>query len=355
MFSNNNPAFSSHPDVYSQNFVKITDTNNPIVTETYSGNWFGASWVDIDNDGKLDLFTNKTTVYKNLGGGNFVKLVTPMEINTSNLGQSWGDYDNDGYIDCFIVSTGDSASHLFKNNGGGNFTKIISGEIGDSNYNTGWGCAWADHDNDGYLDLIISAANNFGVVHHPNRFYANNRDGTFSRIDIPGLTDTLAPYTIATWSDYDQDGDMDLFFGTGPGGGVSHDYFYKNLLIENGTASLVRLNLPPLTTDFVDGQVWNWIDYDNDGDLDAFLTNYANGVPNNLYQNNNGTYERKTAAQVGTIVSDLGLFLTNLWGDFDNDGDLDCFVTRDVSQKSRYYTNNGNGTFTSAGFNFASC
>lgn len=329
-----------------QNFVKITDSSNPIVTETYSGSYFGASWVDIDNDGKLDLFTNKKTVYKNLGSGNFIKLVTPMELNTTNLGHSWADYDNDGNIDLFIVSTGASASYLFKNEGSGNFTKITSGEIGDSAYNTGWGCAWADYNNDGYVDLIISAANNFGVVNHPNRFYSNNQDGTFSRLVIPGLSDTLAPFTIPTWADYDQDGDMDLFIGTGPGGSLSYDYFYKNLLIENGTSSLVRLNLPPLTNDLLDGQVWNWIDYDNDGDLDAFITNYAQPVPNNLYRNNSGTYERMSAAQVGSIVSDLGSFLTNLWGDFDNDGDLDCFVTRDGTQRSRYYSNNNNGTFT---------
>ncbi len=165
------------------------------------------------------------------------------------------------------------------------------------------------------------------------------------RVNMPSLTDTLAPFTVPTWSDYDQDGDMDLFIGSGPGGSTSTDFLYKNLLIETGIPDLVRLLTVPLATDQVDGQVWNWIDYDNDGDLDAFLTNYST-VPNNLYRNNNGTYERMTAAQVGTIVSDPGSYLANLWGDFDNDGDLDCFVTRDVPQQSRYYNNNGNGTFT---------
>ncbi|MEO8665556.1 MAG: FG-GAP-like repeat-containing protein [Ignavibacteria bacterium] len=115
--------------------------------------------------------------------------------------------------------------------------------------------------------------------------------------------------------------------------------------METGTANLVRLNLSPLTTDLQDGQVWNTIDYDNDGDLDAFLTNYSS-VPNRLYRNNNGVYERMTEAQVGPIVSDVGAYLTNLWGDFDNDGDLDCFETRDVPLPARYYNNNGNGTFT---------
>ena len=330
---------------FCQNFVKITDTLNPIVTDVFSGTYFGSSWVDVDNDGKLDLYVNRKAIYKNLGGGNFTQTGTGMQNQSGNLSNTWADYNNDGFIDCWVTSTGASNSFLYRNNGDGSFTKITSGVIGDSAYNTGWGCAWGDYDNDGYTDLIIAAANNFGVVNHPNRLYHNSGDGSFTRVDMPGLTDTLAPFTVPTWNDYDQDGDMDLFIGTGPGGSAAVDCLYKNLLKETGTATLTRLNLPPLSTDLVDGQVWNLIDYDNDGDLDAFLTNYASSLPNNLYKNNNGTYVRMTEAQAGTIVSDLGLFLTNLWGDFNNDGYIDCIVTRQGGQTS-LYNNNGNGTFS---------
>jgi len=330
---------------FSQNFVKITDTLNPVVTDVFSGTYFGSSWVDADNDGKLDLYVNRKAIYKNLGGGNFTQTGTGLQNQSGNLSNTWADYNNDGFIDCWVTSTGASNSFLYKNNGDGSFTKITSGVIGDSAYNTGWGCAWGDYDNDGYTDLIIAAANNFGVVNHPNRLYHNSGDGSFTRVDMPGLTDTLAPFTVPTWNDYDQDGDMDLFIGTGPGGSAAVDCLYKNLLKETGTATLTRLNLPPLSTDLVDGQVWNLIDYDNDGDLDAFLTNYASSLPNNLYKNNNGTYVRMTEAQVGSIVSDLGLFLANLWGDFNNDGYIDCIVTRQGGPAS-LYNNNGNGTFT---------
>jgi len=332
-------------ETFSQNFVKITDSTNAIVTSQFSGNYFGASWVDIDNDSYPDLYINRKGIFRNNGNGSFYLSGSILDSNVNNLGNTWADYNNDGFIDCWVTSTGAAASFLYKNNGDGSFTKITTGEIGDSSYNTGWGNAWADYDNDGYPDLLIAAANAFGTVNHSNRLYHNSGDGSFSRVNMPGLTDTLAPFTIPTWSDYDQDGDMDLFIGTGPGGSVARDNLYKNMLKETGMATLVRLDLPPLSTDLQDGQVWNLIDYDNDGDLDAFLTNYANSATNRLYRNNNGTYERMTEAQVGTIVSDLGLFLANNWADFDNDGDIDCFITRE-GITPLYYNNNGDGTFT---------
>jgi len=291
-------------ETFSQNFVKITDSTNAIVTSQFSGNYFGASWVDIDNDSYPDLYINRKGIFRNNGNGSFYLSGSILDSNVNNLGNTWADYNNDGFIDCWVTSTGAAASFLYKNNGDGSFTKITTGEIGDSSYNTGWGNAWADYDNDGYPDLLIAAANAFGTVNHSNRLYHNSGDGSFLRVNMPGLTDTLAPFTIPTWSDYDQDGDMDLFIGTGPGGSVARDNLYKNMLKETGMATLVRLDLPPLSTDLQDGQVWNLIDYDNDGDLDAFLTNYANSATNRLYRNNNGTYERMTEAQVGTIVSD---------------------------------------------------
>jgi hypothetical protein len=95
----------------------------------------------------------------------------------------------------------------------------------------------------------------------------------------------------------------------------------------------------------VQGQVWNWIDYDNDGDLDGFQTNYA-APANNLYRNDGGTYVKMTGGDVGTIVTDSNSALASVWGDFDNDGDLDCLVTNDGGATNDYFVNDGDGTFT---------
>jgi hypothetical protein len=336
--------------VYSQVFTKITDPNNPIVTESISANFIGASWVDIDNDDRLDLFICGKDIYKNLGDGNFAKLTSSVPQQGNVIGNTWADVNNDGYIDLFLSSTtqANPSSHLFINNGNGTFSKVTGGSIGDSVSNTGWGCSFGDFNNDGWPDLVIAAAYGFGTVLHNNRLFVNNGDGTFTSIDTTAVTAVHAPYTIPTWSDYDMDGDIDLFIGSGPATGTpARDYLFRNFLTEFNTPYLQRIDTSIIGTDLVDGQTWNWIDYDNDGDLDAFLTNYSPNVHNRLYRCDGLRYYTKmTEAQVGTIVSDPGYYLTNLWGDFDNDGDLDCFVTRGSGQSSYYYMNNGDGTFT---------
>lgn len=330
-----------------QTFMKITDASNPIVSDAGAPfSYVGTAWVDIDNDGWLDLYVCSRSVYRNLRNGNFEKLTTGLELNLSALSTTWTDYNNDGFIDCYLVSTSANKSFLYKNNGNNTFSKITTGAIADSAYNTGWGCSWGDYNNDGYVDLIIAAANNFGIVNHPSRFWKNNGDGSFTKLDTMQFTMLNAAYTCPSFYDYDQDGDIDLFIGSGTASGVTRDFNYQNLLKEIGVPYLQRIDTLIIGTDLVDGQVWNFIDYDNDNDLDAFLTNYS--VKNNLYRNEGSGYYRKmTEAEVGTIVNAGPNNLTNLWGDFDNDGFLDCFVTKDGNNANKFYHNNGNGTFTS--------
>lgn len=335
--------------------VRITDSTNPIISDQ-SGGYAGATWVDYNGDGWEDLYINRVFLYRNNGGGNFSKITTTLgggQVPAIGNGNSWGDYDNDGDPDAFCANP---ESYLYRNDGSDLFTRIDDGVIGNSFANRGWACAWGDYNNDGYLDLYITLPAGFLPAGYPDttsHLFLN--DGppnfTFSKIDTGAVVTGLAPYTVGTWSDYDQDGDIDLFVGSGPASNfLAPDNLYKNMLKETGSAYFTRITDSPIATDPVDGQVWNWIDYDNDGDLDAYLTNWGGGlggVANNLYRNNgDNTFQRMTAAEVGSIAGDVDISLASSWGDYDNDGDLDCFVSNDANQVNRLYANNGDGTFS---------
>ncbi len=336
-----------------QDFVKVTDATNPVASDPGSpdNSYTGCSWIDYNSDGLLDLFVNRKTLYRNAGAGAFVRETSLLSNQGNSTGNSWADVDNDGDLDCFVTGGSVNVSFLYRNDGNNSFTKITSGDIGNSATNTGWACAWADYNNDGFVDLVITEASRS----HPNRFFQNNGDGTFARIDTGAVVTGLSPYTVPSWSDYDHDGDVDLFIGSGPVSTKGTDFLFQNMLKETGTAFFKKITTSALATDTRDGQLFNWIDYDNDGDLDVYITNLsgtggASGLANDLYRNDNGTFIKMNGAQVGTIVTDAELSLGSVWADYDNDGDLDCFVNNDSSPTSRntnrYYRNNGDGTFT---------
>lgn len=337
-----------------QIFTKNEDETDDLVA---AGNapenaYSGCAWIDYDNDGNLDLFWVRSGLYHNNGAGKF-ELITNSHMRTdAGFGTTWADFNNDGFIDGLVTGGNSRGSSLHMNNGDGTFSKITTTVLNDSLALRGWGAAFGDFDNNAFVDFIIAAPFGFAGVTDGNKLLVNNADGTFYRLDTSIICQGTAPYTIPTWSDYDNDGDMDCFIGSGPANGtVAKDYLFKNQLKETGIPNyFTKITTAPIGTDLLDGQIWNWIDYDNDGDLDAYVTNYVGtsggiGMPNNLYRNDDGLFVKMTAAEVGPIVSDNGASLASVWEDFDNDGDLDCFVTNDGVATCKYYENN-NGVFT---------
>jgi hypothetical protein len=335
-----------------QNFVKVTDPANPIVTNAAGppGSFIGASWVDADGDHDLDLFVSGIGLFLNTGGGHFTQVAAPFNAQSGALGNSWADYDNDGDLDCFVAG-GNTGSALYRNDGPGVFTKITTGIFSDSYSTAGWACAWGDYDGDGYADLVVAVPYGFGF-NTSNHLLHNQGDGTFSLVTTSAVTAVTAPYTIPSWTDIDGDGDLDLSIGSGPANGtLAPDYLFLNHP-ETGPAAFTRYLTPPLGTDAHDGQLYNWIDFDNDGDLDVYLTNFGppSGIPNELYRRDPGGFVKLTGADVGALVTDAGLSLASVWEDFDNDGDLDCYVTNGGPQPARYYRNEGAGPFTVVDF-----
>jgi hypothetical protein len=312
----------------------------------------GAAWIDIEADGDLDLFVvnvdnSGAFLYRNDGAGNLTR-VTSDALAAARLsrGVCAADYDNDDDVDVLIVGI---FPQMLINDGSGDFTLAdLTATFGDADLR-GWACAWADFDLDGFVDVVITHPAGFvGVPSVPNHLFRNLGNGTLQRITESDVVTGLAPYTVATWSDHDLDGDPDLFIGAGPANGTpGPDFIYHNLLKETGSADLVRVTDGPLATRNRDGQVFNWIDYDNDGDLDVYLTNWGGvggGMRDELYRNDGGSLTEITS---GSIVTDKQVSLASVWGDFDNDGDLDTYVSDgNAGGTSRFYDNNGDGTFT---------
>ena len=325
-------------------FTKVTDPENDLTQQTPINIYNGVSWVDYDGDGWEDCFINSNNLYRNTQDGSFEKIEFSAVNFGAGNGATWGDYDGDGDLDVFIAA---APSFLYRNDIDSFAVATITEEPIDT-FNF-WSASWGDYDNDGWLDLALMHPAGFipftNPLSRPSLLLRNNQNGTFSYVDSP-LDDELAAHTIGTWTDFDLDGDQDLFVGSGEVNFISRDHIFVNQLSETGTASLVRLEEGALATDLRDGQNWNLIDYDLDGDLDAFITNYNPAKANDLYLNDAGTYVLQTANVVGSIANQNGNGLNNVWADFDNDGYQDCFVNFDGGQKDRFYHNNGDGTFT---------
>ena len=303
-----------------------------------SSSW-GVAWGDYDNDGFDDLYVAEydmnsgSFLYHNNGDGSFTKETSGVVTSDggSSIAGTWGDYNNDGQLDLFVANNTGAMNALYKNNGGGNFTKITTGDI--ANY-SGYchGASWVDYNNDGYLDLFVTD-------YMPTRFnllYKNNGDETFTLI-TNSLIAQEAKYSIgATWADYDNDGDMDVFV---PATNGESNSLYRN----DGADVFTKMDNVGISADNANSVGCSWGDYDNDSDLDLFVTN-TSGQNNFFYQNNgDGTF---TAITSGLLVSDGGLSSSSNWIDFDNDGDLDLYVCNDQSDQNTMYINNGDGTFS---------
>jgi len=331
-------------------FTRIT-SGNAIVDEKGTTATFepaGGSWVDYDNDSRLDLLvanglnlngSHQNLLYHNEGNGVFTK-ITSSPLSTEivrSFAPAWGDYDNDGNLDIFLINNG-GRNLLYRNKGNGVFEKITAGDIVNEALTT-FGIAWGDYDNDGDLDLVI--ADDSGK----NYLYRNNGGGTFTRLN-PFVSPSASSFGC-NWADYDNDGDLDVIFS---------GYNGKNALFRNnGDGSFTRVLEGPLVNDpGSNSQGFAFGDYDNDGWQDIFVAN-SSGKDYLYHNNGDGTFMRVTA---GSIANDTVGSFAGAWGDYNNDGFLDLAITRH-SAKSALYLNNRNannwiklkliGTFSNRG------
>ncbi len=235
------------------------------------------------------------------------------------------------------------------------------------------GCAFFDYDNDGWLDILVLSGSRFGdpPADASNRLYKNNRDGTFTDVTEKAGLLRHGYYYGVTVGDYNNDGFEDLFLT-----GWDRNFLYGNN--GDGTFTDVTRDAGLLDPSPRFGTGCAFLDYDRDGHLDLFVSNYVAfdmksvprpdqtgacnylGVPVNcgprglpygrhsLYRNNGkGVFTDVTAASgIGKVAGGFGL--TVAAADFDNDGWPDIYVACD-STPSLLFRNNHDGTFTEAG------
>ncbi len=255
----------------------------------------------------------------------------------SDGGQSRGaclvDYDGDGWDDAYFCNSagGAEANFLYRNNGDGTFTRVLNDSIVGFAQNSDCS-AWGDYDNDGDIDALIAT-----WVNQLNRLYENNGDGTFDRIVTGSIVNTNTYSDYASWIDFNRDGILDIFVGRG------FSVLNNQLFFGNGAGTFSEVTTGDIVTDAFRTHGCAWGDYDNDGDPDLFVAN-ADNQNNNLYRNNSDSTFTKIT--IGAIVNDGGVSLRATWGDYDNDGFLDLYVTNGSGQDNFLYHNDSGTGFT---------
>ncbi|MBA2482212.1 MAG: CRTAC1 family protein [Planctomycetes bacterium] len=252
----------------------------------------------------------------------FVNVAPEMGLDIQTLagGAIADDFDGDGNID-LVVSDSNPSGQLryFRNRGDASFEERTH-EAGLTGLYGGDSIVQADYDNDGRLDILVPrGAWLVDVGRHPMSLLHNNGDGTFTDLAVEaGLTKNPLPSQAVAWADYDNDGWLDLYVGneTTPGFRAPSQLFHNN---HDGTFTDLAVAAGVTNDRFSKGVVWG--DYDNDGDADLYISNMRG--ENRLYRNDRG----RTFTDVATELA-VSLPFTSypcaFW-DYDNDGALDIF------------------------------
>ena len=265
----------------------------PIQTEA-------AAWADYDDDGLVDLFVcgeysyrvsgvgasavnenSRCRLYKNMGDGTFRNVAAEAGVDDAQYskGCAWGDYDADGRIDLY-VSTLSGSNRLYHNDGDGRFHDV-GGELGVDYSNRSFACWFWDYDNDGRLDLYVNeygtslaetAAIAMGLplnrASRPRLYKNVGKDGFREVSAEVGLDVGMAPMGC-NFGDIDNDGDLDMYFGTGM---MAYEHLVPNLMFMNIDGKRFEdVTTASGTGHLQKGHGVSFADYDDDGDLDLFV------------------------------------------------------------------------------------
>ena len=321
------PAFVDVAEASGVDLLTVSGTPaKEYIVESTTG---GTAVFDYDNDGDVDIFIvngsrlggfengeePRAALFRNEGDWRFTDVGTGVGVDHAGWGMGCtpADYNADGWLDLFLANYGPNA--LYRNSGGA-FTNVAS-QAGVAHPGWGSAAAFADFDGDGDLDFYLSNYIDFDPEYRPP-------DPNLCR--WRGLDVFCGPTGLA--------GAGDLFYrNNGPGESWSFSVANE----EFGLAAHRYYGLGAVAGDF-----------DNDGDPDLYIAN--DSTPNLLYRNDGGRFE-ETAQLSGAALSENGLEQAGMGiaaGDYDNDGDFDLFVTNFANDYNTLYRNMGDGIFFDA-------
>jgi enediyne biosynthesis protein E4 len=308
--------------------------------------------------------TAEAGIYFKYNNGAFGKKYLP---ETMGPGACFLDYDNDGWQDILLINSTDwprhqttkSFSALYHNNQDGTFTDVTRA-AGLAFEGYGLGCAAADYDNDGNVDVYITAVG-------ANHLFRNLGNGKFADVTAKAGVADPGFSTSAVWFDYDNDGQLDLFVAHYIEWSIQKDQYctldgknksYCTPQAYKGESSTLFHNKGNGTFENVTQRAGlhdpsskslgiALLDYDNDGWLDLFVSNDTE--PNKLYHNNhNGTFTDEAVVagvaygEAGTVRAGMGTDAA----DYDNSGWQSLVIGNFTNEGMALYHNDGSGLFT---------
>lgn len=298
--------------------------------------------VDFNNDAYLDAFISNGTsggennlLYLNNGNGTFTAVASDASMdNAPSDGACAADYQNDGWIDLAVVNWYGDDNLLYANTGGvGIDLQFLDTSVISTDNGFSEAGSWGDFDNDGYLDLYVT--NSAG--NDKNALYRNLGNGTFEKLTaILPVEDAFLSRSV-NWIDFDNDSDLDLFV-------TNEGNLKNNLYVNDGMGNFSSMINDTLVSDNFNSFTSSWTDVDNDGDFDVFIGNYQD--QNQLFLNDgNGGFT--AASGPWDLISNCTF--SSSFADYDNDGDKDLFVTNgycSIDLVNELYLNDGSGNFT---------
>jgi hypothetical protein len=314
-----------------------------------------AAAADYDNDGDMDLYVTNSrkgfpnALYRNNGNGTFTDIAEEAGVADLNdkdglsMDAVWGDYDNDGDADLYLVKWGRNL--LFRNTGHGTFTDVTD-HAGVGDWGNGNAAIFFDYNGDGWLDIYVG--NYFRKVdlwHLPttrimhsnfetardggaNVLYRNTGHGTFTDVsEQAGVADTGWTLDVGA-ADYDNDGDQDVH--------VANDFGPDKLFRNEGNGRFTDVSVTAIGEDTRKGMNSEFGDFNNDGWLDIYVTNIMTKEylkeGNMLFRNNGDGTFADIAPEAG--VADGGWAWAAKFFDYDNDGDLDIYCANGFISQS---------------------